>query len=221
MGLKVAEHIFTYIDPPCEKDLERAVVVLRKDGVIAYPTDVNWAFGCAASSVKGLDRIRSLKPHHPKDRPFSFLCGSISMAAEIGVIDHQAYSMLKKAWPGPYTVLLKANRSLPRQLKETRPVVGIRVPDNPLLLALIERLQEPLITTSAPELTSGGPAHHGYEIEDEFGHGLDVILDLGEELVGAESTIVDLTEGAPTLVRAGNGDVSIFGLTIGDHEGSS
>lgn len=208
----MADHIYTYIDPPSERDLARTCKVLEQGGIIAYPTEVNWAIGCDAANVKALDRIRALKPFHPKERPFALLCSSISMAAQVGNIDHSAYRFLKKAWPGPFTVLVLRNKSLPRQIKDKRPVVGIRVPDSPLVLALIEQFGKPLATTSVPNLPDGGPMHHGYEVNEHFGHGLDLILDLGDDVEGHESTIIDLSEGFPRLIRLGAGDPMVFGL---------
>lgn len=215
----MATHLYTYDDPPAERDLTKLVAALENGGVIAYPTDVNWAFGCDCASSKALDRIHLLKPSHPKDRPFALICSSISMAAEYTVIDNAAYRMLKKAWPGPFTVLLQASKNFPRQLKDKRRVVGIRIPAAPLLLALVERLGRPLATTSLPPLS--GPteadeipvvAKFGYEVFETFGHGIDYVADLGHELPGTETTIVDLVDGTPVLVRRGAGDPTPFDL---------
>lgn len=209
----MADHLYTYDDPPSERDLGRALRTIEKDGVIAYPTDLNWAFGCDAASPKAIARIHALKPSHPKDRPFSLLVSSISMAAEYVNIDSLGYRLLKKAWPGPYTVLLAANRNFPKQLKDKRDVAGIRIPKSPLILALIEKLGRPLASAGVPLLGEGEvahPPHFGYEVFEEFGHALDLLLDLGSELSGLETTIVDLTEGYPQLVRLGAGDPALF-----------
>ena len=208
----MGQHLYTYDDPPAERDLKRAVKVLEEDGVLAYPTDLNWAFGCDAASPKALDQIHLLKPTHKKELPFSLLCASISMAAEYVNIDNTAYRYLRKAWPGPYTVLLAATRSFPRQLKDKRRVVGIRIPNCPLMLAVVERLGRPLATTSVPDV-GDQKLHFGYEVFEAFGHGVDLVLDLGQELSAQESTIVDLTSGAPELVRLGAGDPAVFDLT--------
>ena len=206
----MSAHLYTYDNPPSERDLARAERVLREDGVLAYPNDLNWAFGCDAASSKALDQIHMLKPTRSKDLPFSLLCSSISMAAEYATIDNTAYRLLRKAWPGPFTVLLNATKAFPRQLKDKRRVVGIRIPASTLLQTLVERLGGPLATTSVP-LIDGKPAAFGYEVFDAFGHGLDLLLDLGNELPGLESTIVDLTEtGVAKLIRQGAGDASIF-----------
>lgn len=214
-----AQHIYTYDDPPSERDLERAVRALQDDGVIAYPTDANWAFGCDAWNPRALDRVHALKPSHPKERPFAMLVSSISMAAEYVSIDNAAYRVLKRAWPGPYTVLLSATRNFPRQLKDKRRVVGIRIPKCAMLLELIDKLGHPLATTSVPLLpkpagaSADDPApaaHFGYEIMETFGHALDIVLDLGTELPAIETTIIDFTSGVAEVVRVGAGDPKLF-----------
>jgi tRNA threonylcarbamoyl adenosine modification protein (Sua5/YciO/YrdC/YwlC family) len=211
----MAEHLYTYDDPPSERDLRRASHILADDGVIAYPTDTNWAFACDAGKPKALERLRRMKPSHPKDRPFSIVCASVSMAAEIAVIDNDAYRLLKRALPGAYTIILPASRNLPRQLKDKRRVVGIRVPASNLIRSLVELHAAPLATTSVPELVSDvDPELHlprfGYEVEQVFGHALDLILDLGQELTGQESTVVDLSGEGVEVVRVGAGDPALF-----------
>lgn len=192
--------------------MAKALRLLENDGVLGYPMDVNWAFGCDAASVKALDRIRRLKPSHPKDQPFSLICADISMAATVGNIDNYQYRVLKKCWPGPYTVILKRHRSLPRQIKDKRPVVGVRIPLSPLVRDLVARLGRPLATTSVPALSDGTVPRMGYQVFDEFGHGLDLLLDLGEELAGLDSTVIDFTEAEPVVVRVGAGDPHLFGV---------
>ncbi len=201
-------HLYTYDDPPSERDLAKVVEVLEHDGVIAYPTDLNWAFGCDARSQKALDRINLLKPSHPKALPYSLICSSISMASDYVVIDNTAYAMVKKAWPGPYTILFNTTRNLPRQLKDKRRIAGIRIPDSNLLRAVVDRLGRPLATTSIPE-----HPRFGYEVEEQYGHALDIVLDLGQELEGRDSTIIDFTGGSPELIRLGAGDPQVFGLS--------
>ncbi len=87
----MSEHLYTYIDPPSERHMEQTCNVLKNNGIIVYPMGVNWAFGCDAANVKALDKIHRLKPSHPKERPFSLICNDISMASNVGNIDHQLY----------------------------------------------------------------------------------------------------------------------------------
>jgi len=206
----MAEHLYTYDNPPSERDLTRACKVLEDGGVIAYCTDFNWAFGCEASNSKGLDRIRLLKPSHPKDRPFSLICSSISMASTVANIDQPAFRLLRKMWPGPYTVILPRNRNLPKQLKDKRKVVGVRIPSNNMVRELVEKLGRPIATTSVPELSQGLTPQFGYQVFEAFGHGLDLILDLGTEVPGVESTVVDLSEGGLEIIREGAGPIDII-----------
>jgi tRNA threonylcarbamoyl adenosine modification protein (Sua5/YciO/YrdC/YwlC family) len=208
----MAKHVYTYINPPSERDLDEACAVLADGGLLAYPTDVNWAIGCDAANSKALDRIRLLKPGHPKEQPFSLICASISMAAKIANIEGSDYRVLKQTLPGPFTFLLQRNRSLPRQIKDKRRTVGIRVPASPLVLALVEKFGRPLATTSLPRQIVGAEHHaatvvkFGYELDDKFGHALDLILDLGTEIESLETTVIDMTEGGPIVVRQGVGE---------------
>ena len=206
----MVDHIYTYIDPPSQRHLERACQILTSGGILAYPMDVNWAIGCDAANIKALDKIHRLKPHHPKEQPFSLICHNISMASGVGNIDQQMYRILKKAWPGPYTFIMKRNKTLPRQIKDKRQVVGIRIPDSPLVLSLVEMFGSPLATTSMPIRPDGTGYQMGYQIVEDFGHGLDLVLDLGQELPGLESTVVDLTLDTPVVVRLGVGDTSFL-----------
>lgn len=212
----MAEIIYTFVDPPREKDIERAVQCLENGGVIAYPTDVNWAFGCDVLSSSAIDKIRLLKPAHSKEKPFSLICSSISMISDIAIVNNNSYRLLKKLLPGPYTLLLKSNKRLPKQIHDKRKVVGVRHPESPLLLALVERLGRPLLSSSIPHKPSmdafdpASAIHYGYEVDESFGHGIDLILDLGGEVEMKETSIIDLTEEFPVVIREGVGDISPF-----------
>ena len=207
----MAKHIYTYVDPCSPKHLDQACRFLEDDGVIAYPTDVNWAFGCKPSSKKAMERIRRLKPHHPKEQPFSLLCNSLSMVASVANVDHVAYRLLKKSLPGPYTFIMKRHHELPKQIKDKRKNVGVRVPQAPLVLGLIEHFGGPLATTSMPAPSpEEAVIVFGYQVEERYGHGIDLILDLGEEVPPQETTIVDFSEGDIEVVREGLGPTELF-----------
>jgi tRNA threonylcarbamoyl adenosine modification protein (Sua5/YciO/YrdC/YwlC family) len=184
--------------------------VLRRHGVVALGTGTNWAFVADPASRQANERIRRLKPTHPKDQPFSLLCASIAMATTMTVIDAAAYRSLRRAWPGPFTVLLPANRTLPRLLKTKRKVVGCRVPDAPLALAILEAFAGPLMATTVPTHEDGTSLMMGFEIFEHYGHGLDLVVDLGEPLPGTESTVVDMSQGSIEILRVGAGDPDIL-----------
>lgn len=212
----MASHLYTWINPVRESHIEQICSVLRNDGVIALPLDVAWAFACDAASSKALERIHRLKPEHPKSRPFSLICSSVSMASRVCSIDDQAYRWLKKSLPGPYTIILERHASLPRQIKDKRREVGLRIPDDPLVWAIVERLGHPLAASTIPavqgELGNGHPAF-GSQVIDHWGHAVDMVVDLGQESPRQETTIIDLSGGYPLLLREGAGDPKIFGLS--------
>ena len=205
----MAKHLYTFINPTSKKHLEKASELLNKDGIIAYPTDVNWALGCNASSPKALSRLQALKPFHPKAQPFSLLCDSLSMVAQVANVSDVAFRVLRKILPGPYTLLLESNKMLPRQIKDKRKTVGVRVPQSPLILDLINCFGGPLLTTSISQYEISKDnfvsIRYGYELDEHLGHGLDLILDLGEEVVPLETTIIDMTQSQLELVRQGVG----------------
>ncbi|MEZ4741461.1 MAG: L-threonylcarbamoyladenylate synthase [Bdellovibrionota bacterium] len=213
----MAKHIFTYINPPSERDLDAACLVLEQGGVIAYPTDVNWSIGCDASNVKAVDRLRAIKPAKNIEvdkQPFSLIFSSLSMAANYATVDGHHYRLLKKSLPGPYTFILKRSKNLARQINDKRRIVGIRIPQSPLILALVDKFARPLATTSLsfPLDSEMNYLKFGFEIEERFGHGIDLILDLGEEVIYRETSIIDLSSDEPQIVRSGVGDISMFQL---------
>lgn len=205
-------HLYTYINPVKQKDIDAICAVLQDDGVIAIALDVSWSFVCDASSSKALDKIRRLKPEHPRSRPFSLICPSISMASTIVNIDNSIYRILKKILPGPYTLLLERHVSLPKIIHDKRKEVGLRIPDSELVLAIANALGKPLAASTVPSSTENGPLPgFGWEVAEQFGHGLNMVVDLGEESPKMQTTIVDLVSGVPELVRQGAGDFSVFG----------
>jgi tRNA threonylcarbamoyl adenosine modification protein (Sua5/YciO/YrdC/YwlC family) len=202
----MAKLIYTYTQPTSEKDLRAAIRILENDGIIAYPTDVNWAFGCSPFSKKALERIIALKPLHPKQQPFTLLCNSVSMIAQFAEVSNNDFRVLKRLFPGPFTVLLNRGQTFPKQLKDKRTHVGVRIPDSHLLLDLITMMGQPLATSSVPSRPNGGEAlSYGYEVDQVYGHALDLILDLGSPSPYLETTVLDLSRGGVDIVREGAG----------------
>ncbi len=189
-------------ETPQLRHLERIAEILQRDGVIAYPTDTLFGLGCLASRKKAVDRILQIKGRDPK-KPMSILCADMEMLCRYTRhLDTPTFRLLKQMLPGPYTALLPASREVPRYL-QNKQVVGLRIPDHPFCLGLTKLLGEPIITTSAN--LSGQPTlNTAWELEEELGHALDLVVDCGQP-VGEGSTIVDLTGEEPVLIREGAG----------------
>ena len=193
-------------DTPQARHLERIAELLQKDGVIAYPTDTLFGLGCLASRKKAVDRIREIKRRDAK-KPMSLLCADMEMLCKYTRhLDTPTFRVLKHMFPGPYTALLPASREVPNHLASKCKhvaVVGLRIPDHAFCLQLSKLLGEPIITTSAN--LSGEPTlNSAWELEEELGHALDMVVDCGEPL-GQASTIVDFTGEEPALIREGAG----------------
>jgi tRNA threonylcarbamoyl adenosine modification protein (Sua5/YciO/YrdC/YwlC family) len=201
----MGDHLYTYVDPPNQRHIDQIITVLRQGGVIALPTGTNWAFCCDATSKKGVAAIRKLKPMHPKEQPFSLICDSISMATKYGRINQNAYRVLNRSLPGHFTVILKSSRLLPKLLKNKRTEVGVRIPNEPITLEIVRQYGGPIIATSVPQNANGTAYTMGFDIHETHGHGVDLTVDIGGELSGEETTILDLTGDEIVLVRQGAG----------------
>ena len=183
--------------------------VVRQGGVIIYPTDTGYAVGWRLDDKGATDRVRFMrgldKHHH-----FTLACKDLSEIANYARVDDPAYRVLRAHTPGPYTFILRASKEVPKRLMhEKRKTIGLRVPDNVIALALLAELNEPMQTTSLvlPEASELGA--DPYEIHQTVGNQVDIVVDGG--YCGNDiTTIVDLTEGVPVLVREGAGDSSAF-----------
>lgn len=200
------QHLFTYIDPIPDKHLEQVCRVLAQGGIVSYPTDVNWAVGCDATNVKSVTRLRQLKAPHPQ--PFTLMCADISMVSRIANVDDQAFKFLRKLTPGPYTLILKSNRTLAKQINDRRLNVGVRIPKFALLQAIVQRFGKPLATTTCGK--DNEELRFGYEVQEKYGHMLDLLIDLGTEVEPRMTSIVDFSMNIPIVIRKGAGDVSMF-----------
>ena len=208
----MGEHLYTFVDPPNERHLEQICSSLARGDVLVLPMDNSWAFCCDATSKKGIKAMYNLKPEHSKKRPFSLVCSDISMASTMTNIGGQSYSLLKKLLPGAYTIILKSARNLPKLLKDKREKVGIRIPNESITLSIMERYEKPLAATSVPRGKDGELLQMGYQIYEEFGHAISIVVDLGLELPATESTILDCSGDAIELIRQGAGSVDIIGF---------
>jgi tRNA threonylcarbamoyl adenosine modification protein (Sua5/YciO/YrdC/YwlC family) len=192
---------------PEPRKLQRAVQILREGGVIAYPTDTVYALGCDITNKKAIDRIHRMKKMRD-DQLLSFVCADLSDIARYGIVQDYAYRIMRKLFPGPYTVLLSATREVPKVLRQNRKTVGIRVPDHPITLALSRELGQPVASTSAS--IDGEQLVDPRDIEDRFPE-IELIIDSPIESGGLmPSTILDLSGDSPVLVREGAGPVDFL-----------
>ena len=189
-------------ETPQVRQLERVADILLRDGVIAYPTDTLYGLGCLVSRKKAVDRIQGLKGRDPR-KPMSILCADLPMLCHYTQhFETGTFRLLRQMFPGPYTAVLPASREVPRHL-QNKQTVGLRIPKHPFCLAITRLLGEPIITTSANR-AGEAPLQTAWEIEEELGHALDLVVDRGVP-EGLASTIVDLTGPEPVILRHGAG----------------
>ena len=191
--------------------IKRAVDIVRKGGVIAYPTDSCYAIGCHIGDKHAMERIRRIRGvderHH-----FTLMCRDLSDIGNFAKVDNAQYRLLKAHTPGTFTFILDATRELPRRLAHPkRATVGVRVPEHPVTHALLTELNEPLLSSTMMLPGEIEPLNDAETIRKKLEHQLDLILDGGACGV-TPTTVIDLSGDAPTLVRRGKGDIAPFGF---------
>ncbi len=187
--------------------IRRVVEVLRKGGVIGYPTDTIYGIGCDLFNKEAIETIYKLKKHK-RNKPLSFICSDLKDISRYARVSNYAYKTMRRLLPGAYTFILEATKLVPKMVMTKQKTVGIRVPDNPICLALVGELGHPIISTSVyrpDEELYSDPR----EIEERFGKSLDLVID-GGIIVAEHSSIIDLTNEVPKVIRRGKGDVSAF-----------
>ena len=195
-------------DNPQSRKVEAIVSALRQGAVALYPTDTVYAIGCDLNHRGAVQRVRQLK-QLANDKPLTFLCASLSNIADYAVVSDGAYRLIKRLIPGPFTFLLPATRQVPRLvMNPKRRTTGIRVPDHAICLALVETLQNPIISTSAltllPEATKGRPVDK-MAMFDTLEKLVDIVIDDDRPLAYEVSTILDMEGENPLMIRKGLG----------------
>lgn len=197
-------------DTPQQRLIKQAAEIVRKGGVIAYPTDSGYALGCHLGDKQAAERIRTIRQFKEARHHMTLVCADLGEIATYAKVDNAAYRFLKSLTPGPFTVILPATREVPRRLMHPkRKTIGIRVPDNAICSALLAELGEPIMSASLILPNEEFPPGDAWEIRDSIEHALDLIIDGG--YCGIEpSTVVDLTDEPWALIRQGVGDASAY-----------
>lgn len=206
----MAELIRIYEENPNPKEIKRVVEVLRKGGLIIYPTDTVYGLGCDITNSKALERIARIKGIKLEKADFSFVCADLSNISDyVRQIDTPTFKILKRALPGPYTFILPGNNNLPKDFKKKK-TVGIRVPDNNIAIALVRALGNPIVSTSIHDDDELLEYTTDPELMFEKWENLvDIVIDggYGDNIA---STVIDLSQVEPVIIREGKGDVDIL-----------
>jgi tRNA threonylcarbamoyl adenosine modification protein (Sua5/YciO/YrdC/YwlC family) len=194
---------------PQRRLINQVVTALQGGGVVSYPTDSCYAFGCMVGDKAAQDRIRALRAVDD-DHRFTLLCKDLSDLGTYAKVDNPAYRLIRSLTPGPYTFLLRASKEVPRRLRNPRrKTVGLRIPQHPIVRALLSELGEPIMSTTVLLRGDEEPLNDALAIKERAGHALELIVDGGP--CGTEpTTVIDLSTDSPVIVRAGKGSIDDF-----------
>ena len=197
-------------DNPQQRLVAKAVAILRAGGIIVYPTDSCYALGCRIGDKDALERIRRIR-HLDERHNLTLMCRDLSELAIYAKVGNSAFRLMKSLTPGPYTFLLAATRDVPRRLQHPkRKTIGVRVPDNVVALALLAAMSEPLLSTSLILSGESMPLTDPTVINERVGRQVDLVMDGG--VCGLEpTTVIDLAEGQPVIIRQGKGRAPAIG----------
>jgi tRNA threonylcarbamoyl adenosine modification protein (Sua5/YciO/YrdC/YwlC family) len=207
----MAQFFSIHPDNPQARLIRQAAEIVRAGGVIVYPTDSCYALGCHIGDKDAEKRIREIRGIG-HDHNFTLVCRDLSEIAVYAKVDNQQFRMLKATTPGSYTFILEATREVPRRLQHPkRSTIGLRVPDHPVALALLEELGEPLLSSTLLLPGDETPLNDPEEIRDRVEKQVALIMDAGPCGIDP-TTVIDLTGDAPTVRRKGRGSLAPFGL---------
>lgn len=207
----MAQYFVIHPVNPQPRLIRQAAQIVREGGVIVYPTDSCYALGCHIGDKAAMERLRRIRQvderHH-----FSLVCRDLSEIATYARVDNRQYRLLKAATPGCYAFILEATREVPKRLQHpSRRTIGLRIPDHPVVRALLAELNEPLLSSTLTLPGDDAPLNDADEIRERLEHQVDLILDAGS--CGIEpTTIVNLTGPEPVIEREGKGDTALFGV---------
>lgn len=192
---------------PQRRLIVKVVDILRRGGIIAYPTDTYYGIGCDIMNKKAIEKIYLLRARN-RNKPFSFICSGLKNISRYAKVSNYAYKTMKRLLPGPYTFVLEGSKLVPKIMLTQRRTAGIRVPAHPICMDLVEELGNPIITTSAKtrdDIIFDDPSL----IHDYFKSNIDLVID-GGMVPGKPSSVISMINDEPEVIREGLGDVSIF-----------
>lgn len=200
----MAQYFDIHPENPQLRLIHRTVDIIRKGGVIAYPTDSSYAIACHMDDKQALDKIRRIRQLDDKHN-FTLVCKDLTQVSNFSKIGNDAYRLIKSLTPGPFTFILDATREVPRRLQHPKKkTIGIRVPDHPIALLLVEELGEPLFTTTLALPGKNEAMSDPYEIREKLEHELDLVIDAG--IIEYEpTTIIVCSGGSIEIIRQGKG----------------
>jgi len=207
----MSQYFSIHPQTPQQRLISQAAEIVRGGGVIAYPTDSSYALGCHLGDKAAQERIRAIRgvddSHH-----FTLVCRNLAEIANYAKIDNTQFRLLKANTPGSYTFILQASREVPRRLQHPkRSTIGLRVPDHAVTLALLEELNEPLLSMTLLLPGDDEPLNQAWEIRERLERQVDLVIDAGACDI-LPTTVIDLTGEVPVLTRRGKGDPAPFGL---------
>ncbi|SDN53507.1 tRNA threonylcarbamoyl adenosine modification protein, Sua5/YciO/YrdC/YwlC family [Actinomyces ruminicola] len=182
---------------------------LRNGELIAYPTDSGYALACAPGNKEGLERIRTIRQLDSKHN-FTFVCANFAQVGPLAIVGNNAFRLIKRLTPGPWTFILKGTKEVPRMtLNPKKHTLGVRIPDHAIAQALVKEFGAPILSSTLIRPGWTTPESNGWEIEEELGHLIDVVIE-GPVTSTEPTTVIDLTDDVPEVAREGAGDISLL-----------
>lgn len=205
----MSQIFYIHPDNPQSRLLEQVVKILKDSGVVAFPTDSGYSLGCLIDNKNGVDRICKIR-QLDRCHNFTLMCRDLSELSSYAYVDNIIFRLLKNNTPGKYVFILQASKEVPRRLiNEKRKTIGLRIPNNKIDLALLELLGEPLMTTTLILPNEYEAQSDPDEIEYKIGQQLDAIVH-GGYISQQPTTVIDLTNDYPDVIRYGSGDIKPF-----------
>jgi tRNA threonylcarbamoyl adenosine modification protein (Sua5/YciO/YrdC/YwlC family) len=205
----VARYFDVHPDNPQARIISAVADSIRSGGLVAYPTDSCYALGCALGNQEGKERIVRIR-HLDDKHHFTLVCADFAQLGQLVHIDNRVFRAIKAATPGPYTFILPATKEVPRRLLHPKKkTVGVRIPENRVVQALLAELGEPILSSTLILPGEDAPMTEGWLVKEELDHQVDAVIDAGE--CGAEpTTVIDYSDGTPEVTRVGAGDPAPF-----------